>query len=181
VPFSFSLFFGGGGYLQWKIWRCRVTDHICCRHFRSTLNALTEHNMYFSAEERGGCQSPGWWKRMSPGWGIYSRLLRPIFFHPFCFYTQKIIWIWKSPPGLNEEHLTQQHKAGEGWMKAQAQKNFIQSPLLEWVIPRGQHNAGLWTSTHQCTIHWMPLITQLWMNLKWVGIWFHLGNQLCKK
>jgi hypothetical protein len=31
-----------------------------------------------------------------------------------------------------------------------------------------------WTSTHQCTIHWMPVITQLWMNLNWVNIWFHL-------
>jgi hypothetical protein len=34
-----------------------------------------------------------------------------------------------------------------------------------------------WTSTHQRTIHWMPIITQLWMNLNWVNIWFHLGNQ----
>jgi hypothetical protein len=25
------------------------------------------------------------------------------------------------------------------------------------------------------------VITQLWMNLKWVNIWFHLGNQFCKK
>jgi hypothetical protein len=38
-----------------------------------------------------------------------------------------------------------------------------------------------WTSTHQHTIHWMPVITQLWMNFNWVNIWFHLGNQFCKK
>jgi hypothetical protein len=34
---------------------------------------------------------------------------------------------------------------------------------------------------HQCTIHWIPYITQLWMNLNWVNIWFHLGNQFCMK
>ncbi len=39
-----------------------------------------------------------------------------------------------------------------------------------------------WTSTHQQrTIHWMPVITQLWMNVNWVNIWFNLGNQFCKK
>jgi hypothetical protein len=38
-----------------------------------------------------------------------------------------------------------------------------------------------WTSTHQCTIQWMPVITQLWMNLNWVNIWSHLGNPFCKK
>jgi len=39
-----------------------------------------------------------------------------------------------------------------------------------------------WTRTHQRTIHWMPtIITQLWMSLNWVTIWFHLGNQFCKK
>ncbi len=38
-----------------------------------------------------------------------------------------------------------------------------------------------WTSTHQCTIQWMPVITQLWMNLNWVSIWFHLDNQFCNK
>jgi hypothetical protein len=39
-----------------------------------------------------------------------------------------------------------------------------------------------WTSTHQRTIiHWMPTITQLWMNLNWVNIWFLLGNQFCSK
>jgi hypothetical protein len=30
-----------------------------------------------------------------------------------------------------------------------------------------------WTSTHQCIIHWMSIITQLWMNLNRVNIWFH--------
>jgi hypothetical protein len=39
-----------------------------------------------------------------------------------------------------------------------------------------------WTSTDQRTIHWMPIMTQqLWMNLNWVNIWFHLGNQFCSK
>jgi len=38
-----------------------------------------------------------------------------------------------------------------------------------------------WTSTHHRTIHCMPIITQLWMNLNWVNIWFHLGNQFCSK
>ncbi len=27
---------------------------------------------------------------------------------------------------------------------------------------------------------WMPIMTQLWMNLNWVNIWFHLGNQFCR-
>jgi hypothetical protein len=31
------------------------------------------------------------------------------------------------------------------------------------------------------TIHWMPIITQLWMNLNWVNMWFNLGNQFCRK
>jgi hypothetical protein len=38
-----------------------------------------------------------------------------------------------------------------------------------------------WTSSHQHTIHWMPVITQLWMNLNWVSIWFHFDNQFCNK
>ncbi len=38
-----------------------------------------------------------------------------------------------------------------------------------------------WTSTHQHIIHWMPVITRLWMNLNWVSIWFHFGNPLCTK
>jgi hypothetical protein len=39
-----------------------------------------------------------------------------------------------------------------------------------------------WTSTHQQrTIHGMPVITQFWMNVNWVNIWFNLGNQFCKK
>ncbi len=31
------------------------------------------------------------------------------------------------------------------------------------------------------TIHWMTIITHVWMNLNWVNIWFHLRNQFCKK
>jgi hypothetical protein len=38
-----------------------------------------------------------------------------------------------------------------------------------------------WTSTNQPTIYWMPLITQLWMDLNWVNIWFHPGGQFCRK
>jgi hypothetical protein len=30
-------------------------------------------------------------------------------------------------------------------------------------------------------IHWMPIMTQLWMNFFLVNIWFHLGDPLCKK
>ncbi len=34
----------------------------------------------------------------------------------------------------------------------------------------------------KCTIiHWMPVMTQLWMNLNSVHIRFHLGNPMCKK
>jgi len=32
---------------------------------------------------------------------------------------------------------------------------------------------------NQHTIHWMPLMTQLWMNINWVDIWFHSGNPSC--
>jgi hypothetical protein len=38
-----------------------------------------------------------------------------------------------------------------------------------------------WTSTHQCIIHWIPVSTQLWMNLNWVNIWFCFSNQFCRK
>jgi hypothetical protein len=38
-----------------------------------------------------------------------------------------------------------------------------------------------WTSTHRHIIHWMLIITQLWMNLNWVHIWFQVGNQFCRK
>jgi hypothetical protein len=38
-----------------------------------------------------------------------------------------------------------------------------------------------WTSTHQRTIHWMPVTTQLWINLNWVDVWFHLGNRFYRK
>jgi hypothetical protein len=34
-----------------------------------------------------------------------------------------------------------------------------------------------WTSTHQCTMNWMPIMAQLWINLNLVNIWFHLGNK----
>ncbi len=37
------------------------------------------------------------------------------------------------------------------------------------------------STTHQCNIHWMLTITQLWMNLNWVNIRFHLGNQFLQK
>jgi hypothetical protein len=30
------------------------------------------------------------------------------------------------------------------------------------------------TGTHKRTIHWMPVITQLWKNLNWVNVWFTL-------
>jgi hypothetical protein len=35
-----------------------------------------------------------------------------------------------------------------------------------------------WRSTHQCTIHWMPIMTQLWMSLNWVNIRFQLGKSI---
>ncbi len=48
-----------------------------------------------------------------------------------------------------------------------------------WFVVSGTQTGPQWTSTHQRTIHWMPLITQLWIN--WVSIWVYLGNQLWKK
>jgi hypothetical protein len=33
----------------------------------------------------------------------------------------------------------------------------------------------------QHTIHWMPIITQLWVKLIWVNIWTPFGNQFCRK
>jgi hypothetical protein len=38
-------------------------------------------------------------------------------------------------------------------------------------------NGPEWTQhppAHKC-IHWMPIMTQLWMNFNWVNIWFDLG------
>jgi hypothetical protein len=49
---------------------------------------------------------------------------------------------------------------------------------LDFVYPWGHSEPA---PTHQPTIHWMPVFTQLWMNLNWVNIWFHLGNPFCKK
>ncbi len=34
------------------------------------------------------------------------------------------------------------------------------------------------TSTHQYTIHWMPITAQLWMNLNWLDIWCHLVDPI---
>jgi hypothetical protein len=51
--------------------------------------------------------------------------------------------------------------------------NLCPPSLPSFLFPSGR--AG-WTSIHQGTIDWMPIITQLWMNLNWVNIWFHLGN-----
>jgi hypothetical protein len=39
----------------------------------------------------------------------------------------------------------------------------------------------VWTSSHQSTIQWVPVITQLWMNLTWLNLWFTLGNPICRK
>jgi hypothetical protein len=47
-----------------------------------------------------------------------------------------------------------------------------------WVLCPTGHK---WTSTHQCTIHWMPVMTQLWMILNRVTTQFHPGNPFCKK
>jgi hypothetical protein len=50
-----------------------------------------------------------------------------------------------------------------------------------WLTCSNSAAQPQWTSTHQCTIHWMPVITQSWMNLNWVNILFHLGYQFCWK
>jgi hypothetical protein len=60
---------------------------------------------------------------------------------------------------------------------------YSSSRLLTWArvnqyLP--EHRGPQWTSTHQRTIHRMPVITQLLMNLNRVNIQFHLGNQCCK-
>jgi len=64
------------------------------------------------------------------------------------------------------------------------------------ALTLGEHSSKMWDQmktnivlghsepapTHQCTIHWMAVISQLWMNfINWVHIWFNLGNQFCKK
>ncbi len=57
-------------------------------------------------------------------------------------------------------------------------------PTPSWFRFRGCSRAlggPQWTRTHQCTIHWMPLMSQLWMNLNWVTTWSHLGNPFNKK
>jgi hypothetical protein len=45
------------------------------------------------------------------------------------------------------------------------------------------YNRPKWPSTHQCTIHWMHVITQLWMNETSTELifGFHFRNQFCKK
>lgn len=47
---------------------------------------------------------------------------------------------------------------------------------------------SLWWATvnqhpppHHPSIHWMPVISQVWMNLTLVNIWLYLSNQFCRK
>jgi len=57
-----------------------------------------------------------------------------------------------------------------------------------WVITgfpngccTGGHWRPQWTSTHECTIHWIPVMIQLCMILNWVTTRLHLGNPFYKK
>jgi hypothetical protein len=92
-----------------------------------------------------------------PGWGI-TQGFRSFFFLPFVYTLKNFILIWKSPLGLNEEHL-RHNSTRLGMAENPSQKKIIQSTLLK-------------LSQEDNT-----MLTQLWMNLKWVSIWFHLGNQ----
>jgi hypothetical protein len=49
--------------------------------------------------------------------------------------------------------------------------------LIKYCNPRMSTAA----TVNQCTIHWMPVMTQLWMILNWVTTWSHLGNSFKKK
>jgi hypothetical protein len=46
---------------------------------------------------------------------------------------------------------------------------------------KGHSEPASTTSAPSTGCHWMPITTWLWMNLIWVNIWFHLGNQFCRK
>jgi hypothetical protein len=76
-------------------------------------------------------------------------------------------------------------KKKNNWSWEEERPNCMQSWKICLHIPlevlEGTLQWPQWISTHQCTIHWMPLTTHLWMNFNRVNIWFHLGNQYCKK
>jgi len=55
------------------------------------------------------------------------------------------------------------------------------SPVGHSTLLDSAQKAQVLLSGHSGTIHWMPVSTQLWMNLNRVVIWFQLGNQFCKK
>ncbi len=64
------------------------------------------------------------------------------------------------------------------WVLVHSVAPFQDSSPCEHPNPAGPQ----WTSNHQRTIqHWMSAMTQFCMNLNWVNIWFHLGNQFCRK
>jgi hypothetical protein len=67
----------------------------------------------------------------------------------------------------------------QGWWKAQQSLTAATEECNKYDLTAAPWPQ--WTSTHRCTIHWMAAITQLWMNLNWINIWFHLGNQFCRK
>ncbi len=77
------------------------------------------------------------------------------------------------------------HKADHHLASTEERPNCMQSWKICLHIPlevlEGPLQWPQWTSTHQCTIHWMPVTTHLWMNFNRVNTWFHLGNQFCKK
>jgi len=81
---------------------------------------------------------------------------------------KKVFRFWDDP---RQEGKTPVHK------KVSVSK-LLQVHFLQLAKPPAQPE---WTGNHQRTIHWMVIMTQLWMNLNWVNIWFHLGNPSCKK
>jgi hypothetical protein len=66
-----------------------------------------------------------------------------------------------------------------------SETSYNQSQLSHHRFPNGCCTGGHWgppwTSTHQCTIHWIPVKTQLCMILNWVTTQFQLPNPFYKK
>jgi len=124
---------------------------------------------------------------------MVSKCIRNISPHAKDLHLSTTNWMSCPCPG------TKSCKHSPQFKKPKKTPNYNKYDPMRWLQSRSHHNQTSvqhfyislclfgylwpqWTSTHQHTIHWMPIITQLWMNLiNRVNIWFHLGNQFCRK
>ncbi len=134
---------------------------------------------------------------------VHKRLkfvfLTPLFWEDFScsFQTQMEVWKWLQGYSwrATETLWTPWMKVMREWMRALWERKCLLTSLpvlLNSTIPQKSPWARRWkdeytvsgpacTRTHEHAIHWIPVMTQLWMNLNWVNIRFDLSNLFCKK